>query len=272
MRKILVAFDALNINTPSIDFACYMALLTKSKLTGVFLENLLYKEITEPSFASTVNNKSLSFTQRQEITNENIRFFKEACEKRGVIAGIHRDRGIPASEIIEESRYADLIIVEPDMSFRKKLEGSPSGFVKDILAEAECPVIISPESFDGIQEIIFSYNSSKSSVFAIRQFTYLFPELHNKKITLLEVNKANELTVRAKPKIMEWLKTYYSDIHFEVLYGDPEEELFKYVFPKRNLFLVMGAYGRNTLSLFLKESRAALIVRATNLPIFITHH
>ncbi|HLK29101.1 MAG TPA: universal stress protein [Puia sp.] len=271
MRKILLAIDALNVHTPSIDFACYIAGLTKSKLTGVFLENVLSEEIAEEVYAAPLNENELSRNQRQAIVEQNIHFFKEACVGRGVNVCIHRDRGTPATEIIEESRFADLIIIEPDMSFKKKLEGSPSGFVRDVLSEAECPVIVAPQSFDGLDEIMFSYDGSRSSVFAIKQFTYLFPELSSKKVTVVEVNKTKELTVRAKPKIFEWLKNYYTDVHFEVLYGEAEEELFKHVFEKRSIFLVMGAYGRNFVSRLLKESRAALIVRTTNLPIFISH-
>ncbi len=271
MRKILLAIDALNIHTPSIDFACYVASLTKSKLTGVFLENVLSEEIAEEVYASSLNENELSQNQRNAIVDNSIHFFKEACEERGVNAYIHRDRGIPAAEIIEESRFADLIIIEPDMSFKKRLEGSPSGFVKDVLSETECPVMIAPQSFDGLNEIIFSYDGSRSSVFAIKQFTYLFPELSCKKVTVVEVNKTKELTLKAKPKILHWLKNYYSDVHVEILYGEPEEELFKYVFERRSIFLVMGAYGRNLVSSLLKESRAALIVKTTNLPIFISH-
>ncbi|MBS1934125.1 MAG: universal stress protein [Bacteroidetes bacterium] len=272
MRKILLAIDALNINTPPIDFACFVAKLTNSKLTGVFLENVLYDTVTENVYSSGEQKNRLSLNQRQEITEENIRFFKEACDKRGVHAVIHRDRKIPVEEMISESRYADLLIMEADISFTNKPEGAPSGFVKELLAHAECPVIISPESFDGVNEIVFMYNSSGSSVFAIKQFTYLFPEFANKKITLAEVNKSKEVTLRHKPEIMEWLKNYYSDIHFELLYGEPVEELFKYVFEKKGLLLVMGAFGRNALSSFVKESRASLILKTTNLPIFITHH
>ena len=39
MKKILVAIHAKQINANVFDFACYIAKLTHSKLTGVFLEN-----------------------------------------------------------------------------------------------------------------------------------------------------------------------------------------------------------------------------------------
>lgn len=271
MRKILLAIDALNINFGAIDFACYVARLSKSKLTGLFLENSLYEEVEDAAYVSAGANE-LSYNQRQAITEQNIHLFKEACEKRYVVANVHRDRGLPLNEIVEESRFADLLILEPGLTFRKKIVGAPSAFVRTVLTEAECPVIISPESFEGVNEIVFSYDGSKSAVFAIKQFTYLFPELCSKKTTLLEVDKNSEFTLHEKPKIIEWMKAHYTDVHIEMLTGTVEDELFKHLIEKKDLIVVMGAFGRNAVSAFFKESRATLIMRTTNLPIFIAHY
>jgi hypothetical protein len=271
MNKILLVIDAQNINSNAIDFGCFIAALTKSKLTGVFLENLMAEEMRELTSISTYGNEIPSSNERNEKTESNIRSFREACEKRGVITNIHRKRGMPIKEMIEESRFADMIIVDAEISFRKKIESAPSDFVKDLLEEAECPVIISPESFDGIDEIVFAYDASRSSVLAMKQFAYLFPQFHEKKTTILEINKENEITVRAKPKISEWLKTHYDQINFTVLNGDPSEELFKYLLGKKNMLLVTGAFGRGMLSSLFRPSRTTLVIKTTSLPIFIAH-
>ena len=44
MEKILLAIDAINLDMPALDFACYLGRLTNSKITGVFLENLVADE------------------------------------------------------------------------------------------------------------------------------------------------------------------------------------------------------------------------------------
>lgn len=44
MEKILLAIDAVNPDTNGLDFACYLGRLTRSKITGVFLENLVAEE------------------------------------------------------------------------------------------------------------------------------------------------------------------------------------------------------------------------------------
>ena len=49
MEKILLAMDALNLNMNAIDFACYVAKLTRSRLTGVFLEGLIEERPLVPA-------------------------------------------------------------------------------------------------------------------------------------------------------------------------------------------------------------------------------
>jgi len=279
MEKILLALDARHINTQTIDFACYLARVTNSRLTGVFLEDLLSEEV--PVFEASrlltqapgsVDAVETSMTYRNEITEANIKAFRQCCESRCTSANIHRDRGIPVDEMIEESRFADLIIVDAETSFARKKGSVPGKFVKDVLQEAECPVILAPYSFHAIDEIIFTYNGSASSVFAIKQFTYLFPEWRQKKALILDVREKSDACIEHQYKMKEWLKSHYTDVELKVLTGHSTDQLFGYLIERKNAVVVMGAYGRSLLSNFFKRSHADLIVKTTNLPIFITHH
>jgi hypothetical protein len=278
MEKILLAFDAVNPDMNAFEFACYLGRLTKSKITGVFLENLvdeerpILKHVHGMTYVDwTINEKSDDHKAKIELIEKNIAFFKEGSINRGVNYSLHRDRGVPANELIEESRFADVLVVDAETSFNKRYEGSPTEFVKDVLKKAECPVIIAPESFDAVDEIIFAYNGSASSVFAIKQFTYLFPQLHNKKVSIIQVNEEGEWKDANKYKFKEWLKEHYTDLHFEALKGTTDVKLFDYLFKRKNMFLVMGAYGRNTLSQFFKRSQADLLIKTVTQPIFIAH-
>ncbi len=278
MEKILLAIDAINPDKNAMEFACYLGRLTKSKITGVFLENLaaeersVLKQMHGMAYVDwEVDEKSVEHKAKMELIEKNISFFKEGCVNREVSFSLYRDRGVPAREMLEESRFADVLIVDAETSFNKRYEGTPTEFVRDILTKAECPVIIAPESFEAIDEIIFTYNGSSSSVFAIKQFTYLFPQLHDKKVSILQVNEAGEWQDPDKYKFKEWLKEHYTDLHFEALKGKTDSKLFDYLFKRKNMFLVMGAYGRNALSQFFKRSHADLLIKTVTQPIFITH-
>lgn len=260
MEKILLALDAVNVNTNAVDFACFIAKLTHSRLTGVFLEGLL-------------DERPLVIAgDAQETVDANIHLFREACVCRSTISSIHRDRGIPLGEIISESRFADLIIVDPETAFCKKDLHNPSRFVKDVLRSAECPVLIAPYNFDGIEEVIFTYDGSASSVFAIKEFAHLFPDLRDKKTTVVSVRQDGADRLKEQFMVKEWLKAHYSDLHFEIRDGQAADELFGYLIEKKDAIVVMGAYGRNLVSSFFKPSRASLLVKTIDLPIFIAHH
>src|ERR1700722_1895666 len=145
MLKISLAVGAMNVPANSLDFACFISNITKSKLTGVFLENVLEDEYAGETFALAENE--LSDNQLRELTDQHINFFKSACERRGINSKVYRNRGLPANELIEESGFADLLIIQPDLSFRQKFDGSPSGFVKKKFIAGQMPGNCCPGKF-----------------------------------------------------------------------------------------------------------------------------
>jgi len=279
MEKILLAIDSSNMNMNALEFACYLAKLTKSKITAVFLENLVFgekpvmKQIHGMAYTETIVESDLpDYPEKQKRIQDNIRFFKQACENRGARWNIHRDKGVPTEDLIKESRYADLLVVSAETSFAKKFERIPTKFVKNILENAECPVVISPESFDAADEIVFAFDGSRSSMIALRQFTYLFPEYRNKKATVLEVSESGSTKVEEKDKVTEWLNAHYTNTEFVILPGEAKDEIFSYLLNKKNIFLVMGSYGRSMLSNLFKPSSAKRVMRVLSLPVFIAHY
>jgi len=274
MEKILLAIDAYNPDKNTIEFACYLGRLTKSKITGIFLENVTADQKAVLQNEILDENQDADWTHnlaRIERIEKNIRFFRQKCAAEEVLCRVHRDQGFPATELIEESRFADLIVIDAGFSMNAHYEGSPTEFVNDILKNAECPVVLAPENFDGISEIIVAYNGSASSVFALKQFTYLFPQLGDKKITAVQVNETGRWEEEGKYNFSEWLRIHYRNVHFEALTGETDRALFDYLVKKKGVLLVMGAYGRNAVSQFLKHSRAELLIKTLTQPIFIAH-
>lgn len=275
MEKILVVINAHQPDIESIEFACHMASLAKSKLTGLFIENLYFDRtpagIDGPSYFKTVREISKGVITTD--TDQTIKIFKEECNRNVIASEVYTDKGEPMQEAIYESRFADLLIVDPSISFYDRQEQLPSHFVKEILANAECPVLLSPQEFDHIEEVVFCYDGSASSVFAIKQFTYLLPQFSNKKVMLLEVNTSGKEEFNDSHwRVMNWLRAHYSSVYYHGLEGHASDTLFDYFFMKKNKMIVMGAYGRSLLSNFFRRSNADILVRMVDLPLFITHH
>lgn len=269
MKKILLAVDADQIDKAAVDFACYIAQLTRSKLTAILFERKREEALVTHEVYRVHNETIIA----NEPRKSHFPVFEETCAGRGIRAQVIRSNTHkPAQRMVAESRFADCMIIQADLTFNSTYEGTPSGFAKAVLAGAECPVLIAPPAFNAIDEIIFTYDGSRSALFAIKQFTYLFPQLADKKAILLEVNETGDSQVLEKDKIASLLKMHYSGIGFQVLQGRPGEELFKYLLNKKNSFVVMGAFGRGMFSELFKPSTARLMLGTICCPFFIAHH
>lgn len=279
MEKIILAVDATPINTNTLNFACYLAKLTGSSLTGVFLQNRIgepepeLKAVHGSTYVETVTAATIPENKvRAKQCEENILLFETVCEEKNIKAYTHLDKGNSLWELINESRYADLLVIDAHLTAANKKEEVLTLFMKEVLATSECPVVIAPYSFSGIDEIIFAYDGSKSSVFAIKQFNYLFPQLSEKRMMVVQVNAKEDAPVIEKERISELLRMRYSAIGHHFLQGKAGDELFGYLLGKKNVFVVMGAYGSSVLPVSFRRSTADTLVRTVNLPLFIAHH
>ncbi len=278
MENILLAVDGARLDMNTVDFACYIARLTNSRLNAIFIENIQgedtpsLKQEYGAYYVETITSANLPENKKKLADYEtNEKIFDQACINRGVNYRVHSNRNAMAKDLIAESRFADLIILNAGTSFEHGDETVPTRFAREVLAGTECPVIIAPYSFSGIDEILFTYDGSRSSVFAIKQFAHLFPQLQNKKITVLQIDKKEIHPFAESNKIEEWLKSHYENIAYKHLHGHAGDELFGYLLKKQNVFVVMGAYGRGMLSSLLRHSTADLLVKTVNLPVFIAH-
>ncbi|WP_143080987.1 universal stress protein [Chitinophaga rupis] len=276
MQKVLYVTDAVRFNKQSFDFACTLCNINGAMLTGLFLENLELEsgawDVIEAT-AFSVNAQEVAVKEkRKNYCEENIRYFNEACALRGISHHAHRNRGVPVAEVVRESRYADLIIADAATTFAETRDAVPSAFVKDILKQAECPVVIAPDGFESIEKVIFTCDNSRAAMYAIKQFTYLFPQLHHRKAVLLNVSEPGKTLGEDKYKLKEWLKAHYDNIEVVLLEDSNVKAcLLEYLLKQKNAFIVMGAYGRSTLSNLLSPSHAAPVVKLITQPVFIAH-
>ena len=86
MKNILLAINSAKLEMNAGDFACYIAELTHSKLTGIFLENVPESEIPElknifgnPYVETIVAEDIPGNKKKRESAEVNIRNFNEAC-------------------------------------------------------------------------------------------------------------------------------------------------------------------------------------------------
>lgn len=278
MKNIRLVIDADHLNPHQVQFACYIATLTQSRLTGVFIKNDAYEQLPLSkstflisSFGDVVTADLPGSREREIKHRQNEHVFRTICNQEGVLASVREDKQDPLEEILAESRYADLLIVGSELAFEPSDEAKPTFFVKELLNAAECPVIVAPDHFEGIDQIVFAYDGNASAVHAMKQFSYLLPELEDCRLTVVQVIRDGEAEDAHADKLAQLVSSHYSNVHFKKLFGRANTELFTYLIDKKNTLVVMGSYGRTAISSMLVPSTADPLIRHLNIPFFIAH-
>ncbi len=262
MRKILLAIDSRQASWPALDFVCYLGKLTRSPVTGVFLHNLTDRDAGPACGVSDFGS----------LTDKNVRQFTDACCRRDTAVRIHLDHGDPVATLFSETKAADVLVVDPELSFNKRIEGSVTTFAKDVIRHTACPVLITPQRQLPPKEIIFTSNGSATSMLSIKQLTYLFPEWHHLPVKVIQVNKTGMPDYEEQYHLNEWLSRHYEDISFETVKGDAGMRFFEQLMAHTDSLLVLGAFGRTALSRLFKRSHAAQLLAAFHQPVFIAYY
>lgn len=177
------------------------------------------------------------------------------------------DNGDEVERLLKATRFSDLLIID---QYLPTIDSNTLP-LKRLLTKAECPVVIAPPHFREVNEIIFAYDGSRSSVFAIKQFTYLLPELGDLKATILHVADAEAAEVAEKEEIIELLQFHYGQLGYRLIRGKIEEELCRYIQGVKSGMVVMGAFGRNQIPGYFRRSMAEPILEKLAIPLFIAH-
>ena len=276
MEKILVVIDPLKANKNLLDFALYISRQTKSAITCLFLENVVTDKLVEkdlhgfPVAFTGIETAKNRLIMKAEI-EETLSGFERKCADHWIPFVIHRDYGMPVDDIVAESRFSDVVLMDAGIELEKKSERTPTSFVREILRKSECPVILAPEHPGEINEIIFCYDGSPNAMHAIRQFTCLFPQFKEKRLVILEVTKNEKKDRQVEKRLTEWVGNHYTDFEHEIKKGTVSQILFDSVFKKENIFIVMGSFGRSALSAYFKKSTAESLIKMTTQPVFIAH-
>ncbi len=277
MQKIIVAFDGLNFSESANSYARELASLNNAYLTGVFLDDRTYTsyKIYDLVLKDGVSEKKIkNFRELDRLKRESSTLnFEKSSQHAGLQYNVHHDHNVALQELIHESIYADFLIVDEKETLTHYDDKHPSRFIKDVLADVQCPVLVVPASYKAIEKVVLLYDGTPSSVFAIKMFSYLLPNFKKLPIELLSVKDVeDDFHLPDNKLIKDFLKRHYAHVNYSVLKGISDVEIVNYFSnASQNFLIVSGAYKRSDLSRWFKTSIADILIKNSMLPLFIAH-
>jgi len=272
MRKIVLSFDGTHYSKGAFDFARRMNENEPILLTGAFLPQVDFANSWSYAEGGGTMYVPLIESYDADVVAANIARFEEDCVRHHIEHRVHTDfSSFALPELQKESRYADLMILGSQRFYENLGLESPNEYLRDALHDTECPVLVAPEVFNYPESVVLAYDGSSSSVYAIRQFAYLFPELCRTSTILVYAAKKEGRGIPDEDYIRELAARHFSDLTFFELEANPRDYFSTWMADLDSPILVSGAFGRSGFSQIFKRSFASDVIAENQFPVFIAH-
>jgi len=278
MKKFIVAFDGLKFSESVRDYAVMLARQSGAHLVGVFLDDFtlhgykIYDLITKEGYSE---GRQRQLEEKDRVKrNLAAESFETACQEAGLNYSVHHDRSVAIQELVHESIYADLLMIDNRETLTSYPEKVPSEFIRDLLTQTHCPVLMVPHHFKPISKLVLLYDGEASSVHAIKMFSYTLASLKREPTEVVTVRDADDsLHVPDNRLIKEFLKRHFPKATYTVLKGRSESTTIDFLRTQTgNPLIILGAYGRGKVSRWLNHSMADALLKNLKFPLFIAHN
>lgn len=272
--KILLGLDGSPYAEAATEYACQIALNYNATITGVAI-------IDQPGIQSSsgpvpiggahydikVEDKLLEETQAKAKTI--LDSFAHTCHERKISAVLHADTGGPVSELIEESKFHDFIVIGKRTSFEYNVNET-YGTLERVLKNGLIPVLAVPDSVREIKNVLVAYDNSIPAAKAVHMFLLL--GIWNAcDITLLTVNNDAAAAQELLGNLGGFFESYGIIPNLVTESGHPDTAVKSYIVENDIDMLVMGAYGRRSVREFFVGSVTQHLIHETEIPLFLYH-
>lgn len=277
MNKIVAAFDGLRFSEATLRQAIDLCRDGQAHLVGVFLHEFYQQGylFAEQVMVATMNGKDIIEAVRRqddETYRASVRHFGEACAKAGVGHTIHDRKETALKDLVRETLFADLLVIDPRDTFSSLQAAAPGWFVHVLLRETHCPVLAVAKKEQRIEHAVFLYDGEASSIHAMKMFSYLFPAFREKKVDILTVKTdTTNLHVPHHELVHEWVKRHYPAARFRTYEGNSSQLITLVQEQEEGCIVVAGAYERSRVSMLFRQSLADDLVNQVKAPVFIAH-
>lgn len=210
--------------------------------------------------------------REHEVMVVNKASFAAQCEQHHIRYQVHTHDGQWDKDLlVGESRFADVLLLSGELFYADINMRQPNVYLREALCGTECPVVIIPEGFKQCDRVFMAYDGTKESLFAIKQFAYLFPQLTDLPTEMLYVRDEQEDKIPDLERLRQYARQHFDAMGFSKLHFKASHYFATWIGEKKDVLLVTGSYGRSAFSYLAKHSFAEQVISDHRIPVFVAH-
>lgn len=271
MKRLLIPLEGKRYPWELIDFISVLNSLAPVVVTAAFVQESDYASMLAASgLAGAIGVPS--YEREAHVVRQHGERLAKFCAERNIPLKIHLDQeDFALPSLRDESRYADLMLLSGVHFFEEQEKEQPNVWMKETLRRAECPVLLLPDNASLPGELILAYDGSADSVFAIRQFVYLFPELLDVPARLVYIQEKPETPIPDETRIRELCAQHFTDFSIQSVKMRKRDFYYAQMGTTSGAWLIAGSYGRTSISEIFSRSFSTELIHGHTLPVFIAH-
>jgi len=272
MKKIILASESKQFTRAAMEFLSQIHKQESLFVVGGFSHSLNHARLSEISSQPNMGLAVELVEQDREALDENILLFEYYCERQRIKCRIHEEKyAFEIDELVSESRFADILVMNAKLLGNGVDAAESKLHIKQVLHKAECPVLLIPDTYTAFKRIAIAYDGKKESMFALKQFCYLFPEFLNLPTEIVFLSKNEETDVPRLKVLKEYVNQNFSSINICKVNIDPKKDLAGWASDRKDVLVIAGSYGRAGAFNSVADSFIDPILDIHQLPVFITH-
>jgi len=198
--------------------------------------------------------------------------FVRRCAQEGVRCRVLEEVGLPSTQIVQESRLHDLVMLGQQSYFHFETQDWPDETVRNVLRQSSRPVVTVPEALCDGGCVVVAYNGSPQADRALQAFCALgLPGPNEVHVVSIHADRA------AAARLAEQAVTFLT-LHGVRAVAHPlhcamgvSKTILAQVRELPAELLVMGAYGRSMWQEFVLGSVTTSVLKASPVPVFLCH-
>jgi len=272
MKQVLIVGAGHHFPQGPLAFLGAMQENERVHARGLFFRPADYSAlVSATASANLVPIMELEDNEKELIATHKTLFSRQ-CEQQYIPYSVHEnDEQWNKDLLVKESRFADLILVSGELFFAEMDRSQPNHYLREALHGAECPVLVVPENFSTLKHLFMAYDGSRESLYAIKQFCYLFPALTDLPTEILYVQDDKSNNIPDLDSLQQFTRLKFNSMSFSKLHFNAAGYFATWISEKQDVMLVSGSFGRSSLSYIGKRSFAEDIIRDHRVPVFIAH-
>ncbi len=276
LRSMLIGLDGSVYSNAAIELAIQWAQRFDALVTGLGVvdEPAICKCEPVPigvGYLKVERDQHLLAKARRRV-QELLAKFAQRCDSEGVRYKVIEDVGTPETQIVQNSKQYDLIVLGQKTYFGFESQPWPDETLQNVLRQSSRPVVVVPDTIGDGKAIVIAYDGSPQADRALQAFGTL-GLAGGEDAHVLSIHSNHTTAEQQAGQAVDFLKSHGVSAFSHP--SEPTTSVDKIILEKvqqlQVRLLVMGACGRPLWQKYVFGSTTTSVLEACPVPLLLCH-